>query len=35
MIVKTINLQVISVYESIFTAKYYSYYILFQKIPQK
>ena len=31
MIVKTINIQVISVYESIF----YSYYVLLKKIPPK
>ena len=31
MIVITINIQVISVYESIFCAYYYSYYVLFKK----
>ena len=35
MIVKTINLQVISVYESIFCAQYYSYDVLFKKNPPK
>ena len=33
MIVKTINIQVISVYESTFCAYYYSYYVLLKKIP--
>ena len=31
MFVKTFNIQVISVYESIFSALYYSYYVLFLK----
>ena len=35
MIVKSINIQVISVYESIFCVLYYSYYVLLKKIPPK
>ena len=35
MIVKTFNIQVISVYESIICVSYYLYYVLLKKNPPK